>query len=132
MDAATREFVQQRAKHRCEYCQLSQSAAPFFTFHIEHIRARQHGGSDDPSNLGLACPDCNAFKGPNLVSFDPETNTRVDLFNPRAHVWGDHFKWNGPLIMGRTPIGRATVQLFNMNEDERVEMRAELENRGES
>ena len=62
MDAATREFVRGRASGRCEYCGLPQSAVPFFTFHIEHIRARQHQGSDDPSNLALACPDCNAKK----------------------------------------------------------------------
>ena len=131
MDAATRELVRQRARDCCEYCRLPQAAAPYFAFHVEHIRARQHGGSDAPINLALACPDCNAFKGPNLVSFDPETETRVDLFDPRVHSWNEHFAWNGALIVGLTPIGRATVNLFNMNEHERVEMRAELRARGE-
>jgi len=44
MDDALREFVRQRAAERCEYCLLPQSAARFFTFHVEHIRAKQHGG----------------------------------------------------------------------------------------
>jgi 5-methylcytosine-specific restriction endonuclease McrA len=29
---------------------------------IEHIVARQHGGSDDPANLALACPECNSHR----------------------------------------------------------------------
>ena len=40
MDEALREFVRQRAGERCEYCLLPQSAAIFFTFHVEHIRAK--------------------------------------------------------------------------------------------
>ena len=68
MNNALREFVRQRANNRCEYCLLPQSAAAFFRFHIEHIRARQHGGEDVEENLALACPDCNARKGPNLTS----------------------------------------------------------------
>ena len=63
MEASLRELLRRRATHRCEYCHLPQAAAPFLTFHIEHIRARQHGGDDDSSNLALACPDCNAHKG---------------------------------------------------------------------
>ena len=73
MDAATRELVRRRANGRCEYCRLPQDAAPYFTFHVEHIRARQHGGGDDPSNLGLACPDCNAKKGPNVATISPQS-----------------------------------------------------------
>ena len=59
MDAATRHRVRQRANQRCEYCHLPQSAAPFLSFHIEHIRASQHGRDDALNNLALACPDWN-------------------------------------------------------------------------
>ena len=50
MDQALRQFVRDRAENRCEYCQLPQHAMDG-TFHIEHIIARQHGGTDDLSNL---------------------------------------------------------------------------------
>lgn len=40
MDAALRELVRRRASGRCEYCRLPQDAAPYFTFHVDHIRAR--------------------------------------------------------------------------------------------
>ena len=115
MEASLRELVRRRATHRCEYCRLPQAAAPFLTFHIEHIRARQHGGDDDSSNLALACPDCNAHKGPNLTSVDPETEQVVALFNPRQDIWSDHFSFEGPMIIARTPTGRATVRLLSMN-----------------
>jgi 5-methylcytosine-specific restriction endonuclease McrA len=52
-----------------------------------HIRARQHGGTDDPTNLALACPDCNAHKGPNLVGVDPASGETARLFNPRVDRW---------------------------------------------
>lgn len=124
--ASLREQVRQRAEDRCEYCHLHQSAAPFFAFHLEHIRARQHGGTDDLSNRALACPDCNAAKGTNQAAYDPESDVLVPLFNPRVHSWDEQFEARGIFIVGRTPIGRATVQLLGMNDDERVEMRAEL------
>ena len=55
MDAATRQLVRQRASNCCEYCRLPQATQPFVTFHIDHIIARQHGGTDNPDNLCLAC-----------------------------------------------------------------------------
>ncbi len=54
MDEATRELVRLRAGDRCEYCLHRQEDAET-THHIEHIVAKQHLGSDDLSNLALAC-----------------------------------------------------------------------------
>ena len=51
MDEQLRQTVRERADHRCEYCCLPQDAEPFFVYHVEHIVARQHGGSDDNENL---------------------------------------------------------------------------------
>jgi len=45
--------VRNRANHRCEYCQMPQSAIDF-TFPIDHIIAQQHGGRSVFSNLALA------------------------------------------------------------------------------
>jgi hypothetical protein len=130
LDAAIRTLVRRRAKGRCEYCGLPQEGAPFFTFHVEHIRARQHGGGDDPSNLALACPDCNAKKGPNVATISPDTGRLVELFDPRRHDWEDHFIAAGAEIIGITEIGRATVQLLDMNEKERLLIRAHLQTEG--
>jgi hypothetical protein len=131
MDERLRQLVRQRADYRCEYCRLPQKYAPVVSFHIEHIRARQHRGDDDSSNLCLACPRCNSFKGPNLTTYDPETNEKVDVFNPRIYIWDEHFEFEGIHIVGLTPIGRGTVELLSMNTDDRLNVRAALDERGE-
>jgi hypothetical protein len=131
IDAATPQLVQRRAHQCCEYCRLPQPAASYFSFHVEYIRARQHGGSDDPLNLCLACPDCNSVKEPNLAAIDPQTDTLVPLFHPRTDAWASRFAWRGAVIVGRTPQGRATANLLRFNDPDRVRMREELQVRGE-
>jgi hypothetical protein len=110
---------------------LLQSSQPFVTFHIEHVRAKVHGGTDDPENLCVACERCNAFKGTNLSGFDPETGEIERLFDPRHQEWSEHFELRGPQIVGLTPTGRTTVSVLMMNEGRRVQLRAELSARGE-
>ena len=126
IDAATKRFVRQRACNRCEYCRLPQAAQPYVTFHVEHVRSRKHKGSDHRSNLALACERCNASKGTDLSGVDPNTGKVHRLFNPRTQSWNDHFVFSGPLILGRTPKGRATVAVLGMNDERRVRLRAEL------
>lgn len=99
MDAAQRNFVRQRAGNRCEYCRLLQQHADFVAFHIEHIVAKQHGGTDDSANLALACSRCNRTKGPNLSRVDPTTGQMVRLFHPAEMIgtfilnFGAHVLW---------------------------------------
>jgi hypothetical protein len=128
MEVATQRLVRSRAENRCKYCRLPQHAAPFLTFHIEHIQAKQHVQDDSIDNLALACPDCNRHKGPNLTTLDPATREIVLLFHPRKDGWDDHFEFEGYFIRGVTPVGIATEKLLKFNTDERVEMRAELNN----
>lgn len=123
MDVATRNLVRQRARNRCEYCGRSQEESPLATLHIEHILARKYAGSDDPENLALACPNCNAFKGPNVAGYDPQTGRLTELFHPRRHVWSAHFEWRGILIVGKTAIGRTTVEVLELNAPQRVKVR---------
>ena len=74
----------------------------------------------------MACDRCNAYKGPNLSSLDPQTGLVVELFHPRNQVWQEHFAFQSVNIMGLTPIGRATVGLLKMNDERRRTLRAEL------
>lgn len=83
MDAWKRNTVRQRAGERCEYCHVPDQDAEL-PFHVEHIVANVHQRNDDPSNLAWACPRCNAHKGTNLTTLDPDTSERVDVFNPRT------------------------------------------------
>jgi hypothetical protein len=126
MDPTLRDAVRARAGNLCEYCGLPQEAEPDAKFHIEHIVARQHGGSDDPSNLALACWRCNLHKGPNLTAIDPSGGEVTALFHPRRDAWQAHFVQQVGHIIGMTRVGRATVQLLNMNAPRRVELRLAL------
>jgi 5-methylcytosine-specific restriction endonuclease McrA len=127
MDVATRDLVRQRASDPCEYCGLARDDAPFAAFHIEHIIPKKHGGSDDASNLALACYHCNLHKGPNLTGIDPDSGAIAPLFHPRRETWDEHFVRQGLLIVGLTPTGRATVRVLMMNAVGRLELRSELE-----
>ena len=91
--------------------------------HIEHIVARQHGGTDSEENLALACDRCNAYKGPNLTTASEETGEVVELFHPRKQKWSDHFEAVEGMILGKTEIGRASVRLLQMNAPRRMQLR---------
>ena len=104
---------------------MPESALPL-PFQIDHIVAGQHGGETTASNLALACPHCNRYKGPNIAGLDPGSGELVRLFHPRTDIWTEHFEFDGPGILGRTPIGRATVQVLAMNAGDLVLFRLEL------
>ena len=123
MDAATRNIVRERAKHQCEYCQLRQAHSPLAPLQIEHIRPKKHRGTDELNNLALACIDCNLSKSSNVSGFDPDSDKLTLLFHPRLHRWSDHFLWQGVFIVGITPEGRTTIEVLDMNSDDRVELR---------
>ena len=124
MNEATKALVREHAGNRCEYCQLNQDESPLAVLHIEHIIPKKHGGTDETDNLALACIDCNLHKGSNLTGIDPETDEVTELFHPRRHEWEDHFEWKGIFIVGRTPIGRTTIRVFNMNSDDQLSFRS--------
>ena len=86
---------------------------------IEHIIPLAKGGSNDETNLWLACPLCNSHKGDKTEGADTLTGAIVPLFNPRTQSWWDHFAWadDGIRILGRTPIGRATVAALHLGDD---------------
>ena len=86
----------------------------------------KHGGTARADNLCLACSQCNLHKGSDFVSIDPLTGEMARLFDPLRSDWGEHFRWEGPVVFGLTPIGRATVRLLQMNAPDRLELRRSL------
>lgn len=124
MTESTRTLVRQRAAGRCEYCQLRQEDSLLAVLHIEHITPRKHGGTDHEANLALACIDCNLHKGSNLSGIDQKSGQIATLFHPRRQAWTDHFEWRGVHIVGKTAIGRATVQVLNMNSEDQLALRS--------
>jgi hypothetical protein len=117
--------VRRRARYRCEYCRLPQSAVRF-RHQVDHIVAEQHEGGDELSNLALACAHDNRHKGPNLSGLDPATRELTRLYNPRRDRWREHFAWQGAVLIGLTAVGRTTIQVLAMNDLEMVEAREAL------
>jgi hypothetical protein len=102
-----------RANSRCGYCQMAQEhdGVPF---EIDHVTAVSHAGPTSAENLALACFLDNSYKEANLAGIDPLTNRIIPLFNPRRQQWARHFRWNGPIVVGRTAAGRATIAVLRI------------------
>jgi 5-methylcytosine-specific restriction endonuclease McrA len=122
MAAPRRKRVRDRAGDRCEYCHLPQTCTTL-PHEVDHVRARKHRGPSTLANYCWACALCNSFKGSNAAGYDPVTDGLVPLFNPRADRWADHFAWRGPTLVGKTAVGRATIDVLRINTPERVEHR---------
>ena len=129
MDAGLVRLVWQRARGCCEYCQLCQDHVKT-PFEIDHIVSQKHKGPTVAGNLALSCSRCNAYKGTDLTGLDPRTRKLTPLFNPRRHKWARHFFWEGAHLMGRTAIGRVTIDVLNINDPIRVRLREELIEQG--
>ena len=122
---ARRAEVAARAGHRCEYCRLP-TRGQVATFPIDHILPRSAGGTNEPSNLALTCPHCNAHKWTATEGPDPETGEVARIFNPRADDWAAYFEWSRERqgeLWGRTPTGRATVAALHINAPDMVVLR---------
>ncbi len=109
-------LVSGRADHRCEYCRAPEAIFNF-PFEIEHITPISRGGTDEESNLALACRSCNIHKSNHLTGTDESTGNETLLFNPRQDKWDEHFQIDreSGAINGVTPEGRATVSRLRMN-----------------
>lgn len=114
MDRLLREKVWSRARSRCEYCQMPQEFIDAI-HEVDHVIAEKHRGATSLENLALACFHCNNHKGPNIAGIDPSTGNLSRLFHPRNDDWQAHFQWQGPLLVGLTPIGRATLEVLAIN-----------------
>lgn len=127
-----RRRVQERAGGFCEYCRAPDSFATS-PFHCEHIIPQSAGGESILDNLAWACPRCNNHKHAKTHARDPQTGRSVPLFNPRLKKWKRHFIWseNSLSIIGRTQIGRATIEALHMNLPQRINLRRALLSLGE-
>jgi hypothetical protein len=112
----TRQKVQRRANHYCEYCKRSE-AIHGRELEIDHIKPKSQGGADEIGNLAYACHDCNQFKLARETCIDPVTKLDTALFNPRIQKWDEHFEWSTDktVLIGLSPEGRATIFCLHLN-----------------
>ncbi len=109
--------VSVRANYRYEYCQTPQVITAQ-TFHIDHIIPLSKGGDLSLNNLCCACPNCNLRRNNRIIGIDPQSGENVSLFNLWQSLWQTHFEWGDYYltIVGRTSIGRATVNSLKLND----------------
>ena len=120
-----RRLVAERAAYRCEYCLLHEDDS-YSPHQIDHIISRKHGGLSDPDNLAYACLRCNAWKGSDVGSIDPQTGRFIRLFDPRRQRWEEHFVLKGVVVEPLTDEGAVTARLLKLNSDKRIAERGLL------
>lgn len=126
LSKALRKKIAEHSRYRCSYC-LTRQKFVGAVLEVDHIIPRSKGGLYEEANLCLCCSFCNEYKGNQLTALDPITNQTVQIFNPLQQVWREHFEWSEEKdrIVGKTPIGRATVIALKLNWQELVETRRE-------
>lgn len=124
LSAPLRLLVRERAQGCCEYC-FSQEAYATQGFSIEHIQPFNAGGKTTAANLALSCQGCNNFKYNKTTALDPVGGQVVPLFHPRRDNWREHFVWNDDctLMLGLTPVGRATITALRLNREGVINLR---------
>lgn len=124
-----RAQVEKRAAYRCEYC-LTIMDSSTERFEVEHIIPISRSGLTVLENLALACRGCNSCKYNKIQGMDELTGSTVDLFNPRKHIWTEHFIWdasNPVYVVGLTSIGRATIASLKLNRPQLISVRTLLQ-----
>ncbi|MFM8214272.1 MAG: HNH endonuclease, partial [Pirellula sp.] len=106
ISAVLRRHVIERAGERCEYCNLHQSSFPLVSFHVEHVVAKQHGGSDQLENL---CPPALQ----NILEKNVRELGAIRLIDSRVGIPGQ-LACNPRVILGcfRTSIGFAWLHIL--------------------
>ena len=120
-----RTEVRERASLRCEYRGVHEDDT-YLAHELDHVIAEKHGGLPTLENLALACFFCNRHKGSDIASIDPVSGDLTPLFNPRTQDWNEHFRLQGPRIVHKTPEGRVSVRVLQLNERERLVERQTL------
>ena len=60
----------------------------------------------------------------------PESGVLTRLYHPRTDQWTDHFEWHGVTLLGKTAVGRTTVEVLAINDADSVAVREALRDEG--
>lgn len=101
------------------------------TYHIDHITPASQGGASHADNFSWLCWACNTAKTDRVNCFDPETESEVEMSNPRTMNWDEHFAWQGWELVGPSPVGRGLVHTLELNAEWRMPIRKMEQSRGE-
>lgn len=130
--AALRREIIERARGFCEYC-YANSEFSDSPFDVEHIVPVSQNGATESGNLALSCHGCNLYKSNRITALDVAGKKIVEIYNPRIGSWNKHFLWSEDftIIIGLTPVGRATVEALKLNRKGLINQRKSLRFSGE-
>lgn len=124
---ADKKSVKKRANGYCEYCFSKEEFCPD-SFSMEHIIPLAKNGEHSLDNLANSCQGCNNLKYTSTEFLDKVTGEYFSLYNPRKHIWAEHFQWseNYLHLIGISAIGRVTIELLQLNRKGVVNLRRAL------
>ena len=114
-----RNLVFQRAHYLCEYY-LIHEVDSYLPLQVEHIISQKHYKWHDLENLASACFLCNRMKGSDIFTILPPDLSPIRLYNPRTDIWTEHFSIESTMIISKTKIGQATINILQLNSEERL------------
>jgi hypothetical protein len=119
-----RAVIVRRANGCCEYCGCPAKFC-IDPFVAEHIQPIAKGGLSAIDNLAFACMGCNGFKQDKTQAYDATSQAIAPLYNPRTHVWHEHFAWNEDYtrLVPLTAIGRVTIAELQLNREGAMNIR---------
>jgi HNH endonuclease len=112
------------SKGHCEYCVCPYDYAMDY-FNFDHIIPVCQGGTSELKNIARTCGRCNGDKGAKTHGNDPLTQQYCRLYHPREDIWAEHFRWSKDelRIVGKTAIGRTTIESLQLNREGVVNLR---------
>src|SRR6185312_13784344 len=91
MSAFPYQAIYERDHFTCRYCSWrgDQDFTHWFVacLSIDHIRPVVAGGTDDPSNLAVACHACNLYKGSEPCESFEQARDFVNKKRQQAEAW---------------------------------------------
>ena len=124
ISAVLKAKIRRKFYDACAYCHSPENLMGVI-FEIDHIIPLVEGGKTHEENLCLCCPTCNRYKATHVAAIDQLTNKLYALFHPVSEKWDDHFYWSNDatILIGKTAIGRATIELLKINRPILVDLR---------
>jgi hypothetical protein len=121
---ATRAFVRERAKSRCEYYRAPEivTGGPF---EVDHIIPQASTGGDEVDNLALCCNSCNTWKADHMFRHRSGNAPEDSAFQPAPGCLGRAFSVRLSKVSAAGQNGErpATIDRLRMNSTYQIEAR---------
>jgi hypothetical protein len=108
------------------------SLNPLQNFHSTSTTLLRKSTVELPPQLTLRGPVSHATCAKDRISPVSIQNREVltRLYHPRTDQWTDHFEWHGVTLVGKTAVGRTTVEVLAINDADSVAVREALRDEG--